>query len=92
MDVVYVGHDRRGFMGEFRTAETLKKVHSRQPPADIRHSRFDELPKLKLLAALGELDRPNLAGPLIDVLEKMMVNGALMREVKNPVGTPSRAR
>ena len=49
---------------------------------NVGHSGRDELAELKLLAALADLHRAQFAGPLVDVLEEMTMDGAQMGEVE----------
>jgi hypothetical protein len=49
---------------------------------NIGHAGADVLPELELVAALGDLDGPDLSGPVIDVLKEMPVDGAQMREIE----------
>jgi hypothetical protein len=53
---------------------------------NVAHASLDELPKLKLAAILGDLDGAKLTGPIKNILEKMPVNSAQVRQVKNPSG------
>ncbi|WP_245277207.1 hypothetical protein [Rhizobium sp. CF080] len=49
---------------------------------NIGHADFDILPELELALALGNLDRPHLPRPFIDVLEKVAVDCLQMLEIE----------
>ncbi len=86
MDVVHVAKDSgRGF-GEPSFVQTVQEIVFSKPPMDIRHSGFDMPAKLELASPLGDLDRANFPGPIIDILEEMPVNGAKMGEVETADG------
>ncbi len=48
----------------------------------VRHAGFDEAPELELMATLGNLHGPNLAGPLEDILKQVVVDRAEVAEVE----------
>jgi len=86
MDIVYVAHDDRGGPGKFGGAQTFEKIRFLKATVNVAHASLDELPKLKLAAILGDLDGAKLTGPIKNILEKMPVNSAQVRQVKNPSG------
>jgi len=49
---------------------------------NIRDAGLDVLPELKLLAALGNLDRPQFAGSVIDILKQMTMDGAQVLHIE----------
>jgi len=86
VDVVHVAHDRSGRPREGRAAQASQEVRLLQPPVNVGHAGFDELAKLELVAALGDLDGAQLARPGVQVLKKMPVDGAEMGQVKTAPG------
>ena len=50
----------------------------------VGHARGNVAAKLELMAALGNLDRADFSGPLINVLKQMPVDCAKMGEVEGP--------
>ena len=86
MDIVYVAHDDRGFLGKFGSAQAFEKICFLKAAVNVAHADLDELPELELVAVLGDFDGTKLAGPIKNILEKMPVNGAQVRQVKNPSG------
>ena len=59
-----------------------QQAGANEPAVDIGHPGFDELAKLELLAALADLDRAQLAGPVVHVLEQVAMDGAKMGQVE----------
>ena len=49
---------------------------------NVRHAGLDELAELKWLSVLGDLDFPHLAGPGVEILKEVSMNGAKMREIE----------
>lgn len=88
MHIVEVSHDRAGGVGEVGRRQAAQEIGRRQSSMDIGHANFDEPAKLKLVAALGDLDRPQFARPGVDVLEQMAVDSAQMGKVKDAVRNP----
>ena len=43
---------------------------------DVRHAGLDELAELELLAAFADLDRAQLAGPVVDILKQVPMDRA----------------
>ena len=82
MNVVDVTENLAGLGGEGFPAEVLQMVCRYQPIVDVGHAGFDKAVRLKLTAALGDLDGPDGPGPVIEVLEEMTVDGAKVGEVK----------
>jgi len=86
VDVVHVAHDGSGRPREDRAAQASQEIRLLKAPVNVGHAGFDELAKLELVAALGDLDGAQLARPGVQVLKKMPVNGAKVSEVKVPRG------
>ncbi len=53
---------------------------------DVGHAGFDKSTKLELRAAFADLNGTNLAGPVIDILEQVMMNGLQVVEVEGAGG------
>jgi len=51
---------------------------------NVLHAGFDEPAELKLMPALGDLHGAKLARPIVNVLEKVPVDGAKVGEVEAP--------
>src|SRR5690349_17211995 len=49
---------------------------------DVGHSGGNVPPELELLRAFADFHRPNLACPVVDVLEQMAMDGLQMNEVE----------
>jgi hypothetical protein len=58
---------------------------------NIGHSSRNVLPKLELTSALGDFDSPQFAGPIVDILEQMSVNGTEVTQVECARGNASPA-
>ena len=80
--VIHVADDRADGLGEFPPAQPTQKVAVREAPVNIVHPRRDELSKLELVAAFGNLNRAKLTRPIIDILKKVAVNGPKVGQVK----------
>src|SRR5271157_5322553 len=76
VDVVHIAHDLPGCHRECRAIQPTEEVCGLEPPVDVRHAGFDEPTKLELVPTLGYFHGPDLARPVIDVLEQMPVDGA----------------
>ena len=61
------------------------------PAVNVGHAGLDVLAELELLAALADLDRAQLTGPVVDILEEVAMDGAEMSEVKGAVGDAASA-
>ncbi|MGB8843942.1 MAG: hypothetical protein WCC64_23070 [Aliidongia sp.] len=85
VDVVHIAQDRSGRLGERGRTQAAKETRFLKPAVDIGHARFDEAAELELIAAFGDFDGPKLAGPVIEILEEMAVNGVEMRQVEASV-------
>jgi hypothetical protein len=86
MDIGYVAHDDRGRLGKFGSTQTFEKIRLLKTAVNVAHAPLDKLPKLELLAVLGDFDGAKLAGPIKNILKKMPMNGAQVHQVKNPNG------
>lgn len=86
MNIVHIALDQPGRFGESVGAQALKEGRLLKPPMNIGHAGFNELAKLELVAVLGDLHRPQLPGPCVHVLKKMLMDGAKMDEVKTARG------
>ena len=51
---------------------------------NVGHSSMDELSKLELLSALADFQGADFAGPVVNILEQMVMNGLQMREIEHP--------
>src|SRR5262245_36189952 len=70
VDVVDVADDDGSLLGEGGGRQPLQEAGPHEAAMDVRHAGLDEFPKLKLLPALADLDRAQLAGPVADVLKQ----------------------
>ncbi len=82
MHIVHVAHDPRRCVGKFHVAEPPQKLGAREPLVNVRHAGFDETAELELLAALVEFDEPDLAGPIVNVLEQMLMDRLQVIEIE----------
>src|SRR6188768_2813566 len=73
------------------TAACSAEAGADEPAVNVAHSGLDELAELKLLAALADLDRAQFAGPAVDVLEEVMMDGAQMGQVEGAARNASAA-
>lgn len=92
MDVIHIANDKRNLPSKIRQGQTCQKSRLHQPPVNIGHPGGDVLPKLELLGAFADFNRPNLACPVINVLEQVAVDGPQMSEIEFPGGIPSAMR
>ena len=76
MDVVDIADDDPGLAGKFARGQALEKSGAGQPAMHIRHPGRDVLAELKLVSALEDFDGAKFAGPVVDILEQMTVDGA----------------
>lgn len=82
MDVIDVAHDRADGNGKVGKVQLLEKIAGNQTPMDIGHAGLNVTAKLELTAALGDFDRSDLAGPVVDVLEQVTVDGFQVGEIE----------
>ncbi len=82
VNIVHVAHDAGCRIRECADAQFAKKVGLCKSPVDVGHARFDELAKLELLAALGDLHCPQLSRPGVDILKQVAVDRAKVSKVK----------
>lgn len=92
MDVVDVADDDGRLLGKCVRRQRGKKLRAQQPPMDVGHAGLDVLAELELLVALADLDRAQLAGPVVDVLEQVAMDRAQVSRSKVPRGIPRRLR
>jgi len=76
VDIVHIADDRSGGLGEGVAAQASQEVSLLKPPVNVGHAGLDELSKLELMAVLGDFDRAKLAGPRVQILKKMPMDGA----------------
>src|SRR5687768_18214923 len=55
-----------------------------QTTVDVRHAGLDELAELALLTAFADLDRAELSGPVVDILEQVAVDRAQVLQIERP--------
>ncbi len=53
---------------------------------NVRHPAFDETHEHELMPAFGNFDRAKLSRPIVNVLKKMMMDGAKVRKVETAGG------
>ena len=82
MDVVHIADDLRRPDSEILRRESLQEARALKPPMNVGHAGVDEPAKLKLRPALADLDGADLAGPLIDVLKQVMMDGSQMVDIE----------
>ena len=83
----HVAHDRSGRPREVRPAQASQEIRLLKPTVNVGHADLNELAKLELVAALGDLDGAQLARPRVHILKKMPVNGAKVGQVKAAPGS-----
>lgn len=49
---------------------------------DVRHAGFDKAAELELRVALADFDSANVAGPVANILEQVVMNGSQMAEIE----------
>ncbi len=76
VNIVHVAHDRPRRLGEGASAQPPQEVRLLKPPVDVGHAGFDELAKLELAPVLGDLHGAEFAGPRVQVLKQVPVDGA----------------
>jgi len=84
--IIHVAHDRSRRFREGVAAQATQVVRLLKPPVNIGHAGFNELAKLELATALGDLHRAQIARPVIDVLEQMTMDGAEVGEIEGAIG------
>jgi len=82
VDIVHVTHDRPYRGRELRAAQASQKIGSLYALVNVLHPGVDEPVELELMTALGNLHRPNLPGPVVDILEQLPMDGAQVHKVK----------
>ncbi len=55
--------------GEIRDGQPAEEFRGAQAAVHVLHACSDILAELELMAALGDFDRANIAGPVVNVLE-----------------------
>ena len=88
MNIIDIAHDLACLAGEFLCAQPSQIVGGNNPPVNIRHAGCYEALELELVFAFRNFDRAHFAGPVINVLEEMLVDRAKMREIKIAGGNP----
>jgi hypothetical protein len=92
MNEVHVANNDRDLLREVAPRKFHKEPRAYKSPVHIGHAGLNVFPKLELLRALADFDRAKLAGPFIDILEQMAMNGLESARSKSPSGTPSLLR
>jgi hypothetical protein len=82
VDVVHIAQDRSGRLGERGRTQAPKEACFFKPAMNIGHARFDEAAELELIAAFRDFAGTKLAGPVIEILEKMAMNSPEMRQIE----------
>ena len=86
MDVIDITDDDAGLAREFIRAPALQEFSLHQTARHVVHSSLNVASELKLMAAFADLDRAQLACPIVDVLKQVAVNGAEMSKIERPDG------
>jgi hypothetical protein len=86
MDLVDIANDDPSLTGKFACGQTLEKSGAGQPTMNIRHSCWNILTELELIAAFEDFDGADLSGPIVDVLEKVAMDGAQMGQIERAAG------
>ena len=92
VDVVDIADDHRRLLRERRGGQPFEEARPDEPAVHVRHAGLDVAAKLELLAALADLDRAQLTGPVVNVLEQMAVDRAKVREVEGTAQDALRLR
>ncbi len=82
MDVVDVAKNDGGLLRKARSRQACEKSRPHQPTMDIAHAGLNILPELELLGIFADLDRAQFAGPIVDILEQMAMNGLQMSKIE----------
>jgi hypothetical protein len=85
VDIVHVADDFARGGGEFIVLQVAEEFGLREAAMNVGHAGFDVLPELELMAALGDFDGADFAGPVVDILEQMAVNGLQVAKIE-PAG------
>lgn len=75
-----------GLLGEGRAIEALQETARLQLAEQLCRLTFDVLGKAKRIAGLEYANSTRLAGPLVDILKQVMVNGFVVGKVELPFG------
>ena len=67
--MIHIPQDRPRARSELVPARPLEVVRRHDPTIHIDHAGFDKRPRQELAAALADLNSPDIARPLVDVLE-----------------------
>ena len=86
VNIVDVAQNRARCPGERAGAQVSQEPSLLEAPVNVRHSGFDELAKLKLVAVLGDLDGAQLARPIVDVLKQVSMDRAEVGKVETASG------
>ena len=82
VDVVHVADHDAGVSCEVIRAQAFQEARLGQTTMNIGHTCLDVAAKLELMATLVDFDRAQFAGPIVDVLEEVTVDGTEMSKVK----------
>lgn len=82
MDGVQFGKEVRRILRKRLVVEPTKIIPSGKRGKERLHLRIDEFREAKRVAALGDADTPGPAGPVVDILEQVVVNRRVVRVVK----------
>ncbi len=86
VNVVDIADDLPRRLGELGAIQARKESPAFQPSVNIGHAGFDEFTKLEGVAVLGDLDRADLAGPTVNVLEEMSVDRPKVDQIEVAAG------
>ncbi len=82
MDVINVTHDNSGFARKFARGQALEKPGVDQPAVNVRHSGRNVLTELELISTFEDFDCTKLAGPVVNILEQVAMDGAQVGQVE----------
>src|SRR4051794_9129281 len=82
MDHVQLGQEVRGLLGKIFRGQVLKEICSLKPSEQLIGLALDMLRKAERIASFGDPHRARSTGPLVDVLEQVMMYRAVVREIE----------